>query len=142
MSHRFPSEGWTAAFKDAVNQNEAYRTHGKPWTFGAVAMVVEADAALGIEQPMAMVLDVHEGVCRNATLIKGEQAIDESPTSFVIKASYHRWKEVIEGSLDPIKGMMEGKLRLTKGHLPTMIRFVESSRALVASAKKVDTEYL
>ena len=34
------------------------------------------------------------------------------------------------------------KLKLTKGHLPTMIRFVHSSRALVTSAKDVPTEYL
>jgi hypothetical protein len=37
---------------------------------------------------------------------------------------------------------MEGKLKLTKGHLPTMIRFVESSRQLVMSASRVPTEFV
>jgi putative sterol carrier protein len=46
---------------------------------------------------------------------------------------------VIEGKLDPMKAMMEGKLKLSRGDLPTIIRFVEPSRALVASARKVPT---
>ena len=61
---------------------------------------------------------------------------------FVIVAPYERWKKVIDGELDPIKAMMEGKLKMTKGHLPTMLRFVLSSRALVTSATDVATEYI
>ena len=53
-----------------------------------------------------------------------------------------RSREVIEGRLDPIKGMMEGKLKLTRGHLPTMIRFVEASRQLVVSAAHVPTRFV
>jgi hypothetical protein len=37
--------------------------------------------------------------------------------------------------------MMEGKLKLARGHLPTIIRYVESSRQLVASASKVPTDF-
>ena len=43
---------------------------------------------------------------------------------------------------DPIKTLMQGKLKLTQGHLPTLIRYVESSRQLLASAQNVPTEYL
>jgi len=61
---------------------------------------------------------------------------------FIIVTSYARWKEVIQGNLDPIKGMMEGKLKLSRGDLPTIVRFVESSRQLVVSASKVPTEFM
>jgi len=137
MAHEFPSAEWTAAFKDAINANEVYREYGKPWTFGSVAMVVTADPSLGLDDDYGIFLDVHEGVCREATYLQGIAPLNEA--AFVIVAPYARWKDVIEGRLDPIKGMMEGKLKLTKGHLPTMIRFVESSRALVTSAAKVPT---
>jgi putative sterol carrier protein len=140
VAHQFPSEEWTKAYKDAVNANAAYREAGKPWTFGSVAMVVQADPSIGIEEDTAMILDVHEGECRRTTFAKGPKAVEGAP--FVIVASYQRWRDVIEGRLDPIKGMMEGKLKLTQGHLPTMIRFVESSRQLVASASKVPTDFL
>ncbi|HJL01894.1 MAG TPA: SCP2 sterol-binding domain-containing protein [Polyangiaceae bacterium LLY-WYZ-15_(1-7)] len=139
MAHEFPSQEWTDAFKDAVNANEDYRTHGKPWTFGAVAMVCEKDPSLGLDDDMAMYFDVHEGECRGATLSKGRASVEHAP--FVIVAPYARWKEVINGEVDPIKAMMEGKLKMTKGHLPTMLRFVESSRALVVSATKVPTSF-
>ena len=139
MTLKFPSKEWTDAFATAVNDNPAYQKHGKPWTFGAVAMVVRKDPALGIDTEAAMVLDVHEGSCRGATY-GGAEITAGAP--FVIYADYDRWRDVIEGRLDPIKGMMEGKLKLTVGHLPTMIRFVESSRALVKSAEVIPTEFL
>ena len=60
----------------------------------------------------------------------------------------HSWvrtqerKAVIGGELDPIKAMLQGQLRLTKGHLPTIIRDVEGSKQLVLSARVIDTEFL
>lgn len=139
MAHLFATPEWTAAYKDAVNANEGYRTHGKPWTFGAVAFVVKADPSVGIEQDTGMIMDVHEGECRNTKLVHGMAAAEEAP--FVVVADYARWKQCLRGELDPIKSMMEGKLKLTKGHLPTMLRFVESSRQLVVSATNVDTQF-
>ncbi len=139
MSYKFPSEEWAAALAEAINTNEVYRTHGKPWTFGAVAFVVEITPEKGIEEEMGIILDVHQGECRGAKLVTGMPAFDDTP--FVIVASYDRWIQVINGEIDPIKGMMEGKLKMTKGNLPTMLRFVQSSRALVTSAQKVPTAF-
>ncbi len=140
MAHEFPSEEWTQAFAAAVNDNEDYRKHGKPWTYGAVAMVISRNPELGLEEDTGMILDVDQGVCRGTRYVKGMDAVQEAP--FVIVAPYDRWKQVIRGEVDPIKAMMEGKLKMTKGHLPTMLRFVESSRALVVSATKVPTRFL
>lgn len=140
MAYTFPSKEWTAAFAAAVNENEEYKKHGKPWVFGSVAMVVRANPALGIERDQGLVLDVHEGACRGAVYGSADEVTKGA--AFVIVADYPRWKDVIEDRLDPIKGMMEGKLKLTVGHLPTMIRFVESSRALVRSAAAVPTDFL
>lgn len=137
--HRFPSEEWTAAYKVALNNNRAYRDAGRPWNFGPVAIVVRGDASAGLEQDACVILDVHEGRCRDAQFVKGSD--DPKAAKFVIVASYARWKEVIEGRLDPIKGMMQGKLKLSRGHLPTIIRRVESARQLVVSACRVPTQF-
>ena len=142
MAHEFPSKEWTEAYREAVNANEAYRAAGKDWTHGTVAMVVKADPALGIERDMGMLLDVEHGVCRGTKYLEGMEAVEAESPAFVIVATYARWKEVIHGDVDPIKAMMQGKLELTKGHLPTMLRFVESSRQLVASAQNVPTTFL
>ena len=137
--YRFPSKEWTEALKVALNNDRAYREAGKPWTFGSVAMVVRSDPANGLEKDAGMILDVHQGECRGARFVEG---VDDSvEAEFVIVASYARWKEVIERKLDPIRGMMEGKLKLVRGDLPTMIRFVEPARIVVASASKVPTDF-
>jgi putative sterol carrier protein len=139
LVHRFPSEEWTAALRVALNNDRAYREVGKAWTFGAVAMIVRSDPANGVEQAAGIILDVHAGECRSARFVEGTD--DPADAEFVIVASYARWKDVIEGKLDPIKGMMQGKLKLTRGELPTIIRFVEPSRLLVSSASKVPTDF-
>jgi len=139
MAHRFPSAEWTAAYKDAVNANEAYARAGKDWHHGRVAFVVEADPKAGISQDVGMILDVDGGVCRETTYVEDATAVDDCP--FVIVGSYDNWRTVLDGQLDPTKAMMQNRLRLTKGHLPTMLRFVESSKQLVASAASVPTEF-
>ena len=139
MPVKFPSEEWTAAYRQAVNDNPNYRTAGREWTHGAVALVVKAEPAAGLESDMAMLLDVHAGECRSARYLPANDA--RGLAAFVVESSYARWKDVIEGRLDPIKAMLLGRLALTKGSLPTMIRYVASSRELVRSAGMVPTDF-
>ena len=139
MSLRFPSPEWCAAYKDALNANAAYRAAGKDWTHGAVAMVVTAEPAIGLPEDQAMWLDVHQGECRDCRMVSREEA-ERAP--FVIVASYARWKQVIRKELDPTKAMMQNKLKLTKGHMPTVVKFVTSNKELVESTSRVPTRFI
>ena len=56
--------------------------------------------------------------------------------------SRHSFKEVIRGLLDPTKGMMQNKLKLTKGNMPTMVKFVTASKELVESTSRVPTKFV
>lgn len=138
MGIKFPSAEWTAAFGDAINANEGYAKAGKGWTHGSVAYVVEARPELGIERDTAMLLDLHEGKCRNAEMM---DAKDARGADFIIVAEYERWKEVLSGEVDPTKAMMQNKLKLEKGHLPTIVKYVVASKELVKSATNIDTDY-
>jgi putative sterol carrier protein len=135
---KFPSAAWTSAFKDAINANDEYSQAGKEWTHGKVAYVVKARPELGIPEDTAMVLDLHAGKCREAAMVSGAQA---QAAEFVIVAEYERWKEVLSGQVDPTKAMMQNKLKLEKGHLPTIVKFVIASKELVRSAIAIDTDY-
>lgn len=139
-THKFPSPAWTAAYKDAINANAAYQIAGKDWTHGPVGFVVNADASIGLPVEQALILDVHGGECRKTTHCTRAEA--EAGAPFIVVGDYARWKEVLTGKEDPIKAMMQNKLKLTKGHLPTIIKYVESSRQLVKSAMAVPTEFL
>ena len=136
---RFPSAEWCAAYKDAINANGAYGSAAKDWVHGPVAMVVTAEPSIGIAEDMAMWLDVHQGQCRECRLVSRKEA-EAAP--FVIVASYARWKEVIRKELDPTKGMMQNKLKLTKGHMPTMVKYVTASKELVESTSRVPTQFV
>jgi putative sterol carrier protein len=48
---------------------------------------------------------------------------------------------VISQELDPVKGMMSGKLKL-KGEILTMIRHVQAAKAFVAVTGTVQTEFI
>ena len=61
-------------------------------------------------------------------------------STYVISAPYSRWREVLEGDLDPIRGMMQGKLRV-QGDLPTIIRYVSAANELVHLTGTVVTEF-
>ena len=139
MAYDFPSPEWAAAYKDAINSNPLYKVAGKDWTHGAVAFVVKADPALRIEEDTALWLDMHQGECRGSRLAPAKEA--EASSAFVIVAPYALWKIVIRGELDPTKGMMQGRLKLTKGHMPTMVKYVTASKELVASTSRVPTKF-
>lgn len=140
MTFKFPSPEWTAAYKDALNGNPLYREAGKEWTHGAVAYIVKAEPAIGLEKDAAMILDVHAGECRATVWTNREDA--EAKCPFVIVGDYARWREVLERQVEPIKAMMQGRLKLTKGHLPTIVKYVDSSRQLVETAGAVPTQFL
>jgi putative sterol carrier protein len=139
MALPFPSEAWAQAYGTAINQNAAYKKTAANWTEGAIALVCKAEPALGFDAPQAMVLDLLRGECRGVVYTTERDTFMATP--FVIEASYAQWKAVIRGEIDPIKAMLQGQLKLAKGHLPTIIRDVEGSRQLVMSAGKVDTEF-
>jgi putative sterol carrier protein len=135
----FPSEEWVNAYKDAINANPEYAKAGKDWTHGVVAMVVKAEPSVGIPEDLAMWLDVHEGRCRDCKLLQAKEAVEKAP--FVVVASYAQWKQVIKKEIDPTKALMQGKLKLTKGHMPTMVKYVNASKQLVESTAKVPTKF-
>lgn len=139
VSLEFPSNEWVAAYKDAINANADYKKAGKDWTHGVVAMVVKAEPSLGIAEDLAMWLDVDQGTCRDCKLMPAKEAEEKAP--FVVQASYAQWKQVIKKEIDPTKALMQGKLKLTKGHMPTMVKYVNASKQLVESTTRVSTKF-
>jgi putative sterol carrier protein len=138
MAIDFPSAEWTAAYQDAINANDNYKKSGKDWNHGIVAMVVKAEPALKIDQDLGMLLDVHGGECRSCKLVNGAE-VDVAP--FIVTASYAQWKQIIKREIDPTKALMQGKLKLVKGHMPTMVKYVTASKDLVESTAKVPTKF-
>jgi putative sterol carrier protein len=137
MALKVFSEEWLKAYKEAINKSP-YREAGKDWRAGPVALVIVKNPDVGLEQDVGLWLDLHEGVCRDALVCVREKA---ATAPFCITGEYSQWKQVLLKELDPIKGMMQGKLKL-KGDLPTIVRYVKAAQELVNAASNVDTEFL
>jgi putative sterol carrier protein len=137
MGLPFPSEEWVKVYKDAINNNPEYKTGAADWTHGVVALVCKA-LPPALPNDIAIWLDLDRGVCHEAKIVTAAEA---AKAPFCITGEYSRWKQVIKKELDPIKGMMQGKLKL-KGDLPTIVRAVKASQELVNSCGMVDTQFL
>lgn len=133
----FPSEEWMAAYEDLINASSEYREAAATWE-GAIAFVFEAEPDRGVPSDLWAILDLWHGECRAARLIGPEEG---STAPYVIRAPYSRWKEVLRGDLDPVKGMMQGKLGL-HGDLATIVRYIRAADELVNLTTQVPTQFL
>jgi putative sterol carrier protein len=133
---RFPSEEWLREYVQRINGSESYRAAAETWE-GDVAYVIEAEPDKGVPEDVWAWLDLWHGECREGRIVSMEEG---EKARFVIRAPYTRWKEVIKKDLDPVKGMMQGKLKL-KCDLPTIVKYVKAANELVNTAQTVPTEF-
>ena len=133
---KFPTDPWFQEFIAAINRSERYREVAATWE-GDVAFRIEAEPDKGVPTTVWGFLDLWHGECRGGGVVDEERG---AASTYVISAPYSRWREVLEGDLDPIRGMMQGKLRV-QGDLPTIIRYVSAANELVHLTGTVDTQF-
>lgn len=133
---RFPSPEWLDAYKEAINASEVFRAAGADWE-GDVTYVIEAEPDKGVPLDACGWFDLYHGACRDAKAVTADEG---ERARFVIRAPYSMWKDVILGRVEPIKGMTQGKLKLS-GDLPTVKEHRDAVRALVQLAGSIDTEF-
>ncbi len=132
----FPTDPWFQDFIARINASEEYGKVAETWE-GDVAFVVEAEPDKRVPADVWALLDLWHGECRGGGVIDEERG---SAARYVIRAPYSRWKEVIRGTLEPVRGMMQGKLKL-QGDLATIVRNVQAASALVRIVGQVDTVF-
>ncbi len=153
MSIAFPSKEWVVAFKEKINSNPNYKESGANWEHGTIALIAQLDENIlekinkdsvlntemeGLGSSVGIWLDLYHGECKEAKIVTAEEA---QKAKFVITGDYSRWKSVLRKEIEPVKAMMQGKLKL-KGDLPTIVRFVKAAQDLVDSATMIDTKFL
>jgi putative sterol carrier protein len=133
---RFPTDPWFQDFIQAINASERYQETAADWE-GEVAFKIEAEPDKGVPEDVWAWLDLWHGKCRAGGIIDPEKG---GACEYVISAPYSRWREVLEGDLLAVRGMMQGKLKV-KGDLPMIIRYVNAANELVHLTGTVDTEF-
>lgn len=133
----FPSDEWMTIYMERINASAEYREAAATWE-APIAFVFEAEPDRGVPEDLWALLDLWHGECRDARMLEPAEA---GRAPYVIRAPYSRWKDVLQGDLDPVKGMMQGKLRL-QGDLATIVRYVRAANELVHLTMEVPTQFL
>jgi len=132
----FPTDEWFQGYVVQINDSEEYHEAAADWE-GDIAFLIEAEPDKNVPEDVHAYLDLWHGGCRRAGVITPAEA---GEARYQIAAPYTRWKDVLLGDLDPIKGMMQGKLKV-RGDLPMLVRQVRSANELVRLTGEVETVF-
>lgn len=132
----FPSEEWFQAYIAAIDASDEYAEYAATWE-GDVIIQVEAEPDKGVPTDVRGLLDLWHGGCRGGGIVEASRA---ASAEFVVRAPYSRWKDVIRGDLEPVKALVQGKLRV-RGDLPKILRYVKATQELAYIAGSVDTTF-
>jgi putative sterol carrier protein len=133
----FPSDEWLRLYRDLINGSQEYREASQDWE-GDIAFVMEAEPDRGVPEDLVAWLDLWHGECRGARMITADEG---ELAAYGIRAPYSRWREVLEGRLEPVKAMVQGKLKL-RGDLAEIVRHVRAAKELVNLTTRVPTDFL
>lgn len=128
---------WAEAWRDQIRANGAYQAAAGGWRWPLV-LVMKADPGLGLPEERSIYLDLYQGECRDARIATAE---DVESTPFLLSADPRTWRQVLERRLEPIPGLMRGKLKLVKGSLAALLPYVMAAKELVESAARIETSY-
>ncbi len=134
MGIKFQSEEWIKEFQSQMNASEVFEKAGKGFV-GDWVFIVEADAAY--PETIYFFISLSHGKCPDAAMLASE---NEREAQYVVRAPFSTWREVIEGKLDPIRGMMTGKLKL-KGNLAKVMRYVKAANEMMECVMRVPTDF-
>ena len=123
------SSAWADALCADLNASTEYREAAATWE-GALSFVAQSDA-----ETRTVWLDLHHGACRSA-LAGPDAAARDAP--FAIEAPLAVWQDVLSGRLDPIMGMMLGKMKVS-GNMSTIAAHAKAAKVLVARAAAIET---
>ncbi len=134
MGVKFPTSAWVRALGEALNASESYAKAARNWE-GDFYFVVEAGGP--IEADVHLYMDLWHGQCREAG---GTAEVGPKNPVFVMRAPYATWKKVIQGELDPLKGLVARKLKLS-GDMTKIMRAPQAAKELVDCCARIDTEF-
>lgn len=134
MAFKFPSDEWIKELKNQININDAYERLAKDWE-GDFIFVIEPDGVYPEET--YLFLGLYHGKCTDAAMM-GSQS--ERKAQFYLRAPFTNWRKVIEGTMDPMMGMMTRKIKL-KGDMMKIVRYRGATQEMVNCVSQVRSDF-
>ncbi len=137
MKIKFLSKEWIEAYMVALNTSTDYKEAAKTWE-GDFLFVVEPEEGK-LEEKIVFYLDLWHGDCRSVDFFKEGEELPKSEYQYIGK--YSNWLKVINGELDPLKGILTRQFKLV-GDKAKVMRATKAAKELVNTAQKIPTEFL
>ncbi|MFN2190258.1 MAG: SCP2 sterol-binding domain-containing protein, partial [Candidatus Promineifilaceae bacterium] len=111
-----------------------YKEAAKNWEGD---IVFEAVAVPDNPKGVFLYMDLWHGECRDAYEIADPSS---KQSEFVITAPLPVWRKVLEGNLDPIRGLVSRQLKM-KGNMMKVLKAPKAAVELVNACQNVETEW-
>lgn len=134
MAIRFPSDEWVKAAMAQVNDSPDYAKAAANWE-GDISFIVTAIP--DDRKEVVLYMDLWHGSCRDAFEVTNPGS---RSSEFTITAPLPVWRKVLEGKLDPIRGLVSRQLKL-QGNMMKIMKAPKAAVELVNSCQKVDTDW-
>ena len=130
------SQEWVDTYAGLLNESAAYEEAAKTWEGDFIFIALDDKTK---EIVKSAYFDLWHGKCRQQWEVTDVENPGATP-EFVIQAPMATWKLVLAKKLDPIQGLMAGKLRLT-GTMTKIMRAVKAAQELVNTTTQLETEF-
>ena len=137
MKVQLYSDEWAKAAAGVIAASDSYKQAARTWE-GSMVFTLQADPSLGVPENRSVFFDLWHGECRDG---RSATQQDLEAATYIISADAYTWQQVMEGKLEPIAGLMRGKLKLVRGNMAVLARYVLAAKELVRSATQVETEF-
>jgi putative sterol carrier protein len=134
MPSKFPTDEWIKDLVVQLNGSASYERSARDWE-GDFLFVIEPDPAFSREA--YLFLGLHHGKSTGGMEVQSET---ERPSEFTIRAPFSTWRQVVEGKLDPIQGMMTRKLKL-QGNMMKIMRYPKAAKEIIGCCALVPTDF-
>jgi putative sterol carrier protein len=132
----FPSKEWAEIFCKKINENSNYKSAAKGWKWPLVFKVTQLPDDLLRKYPSGNIgikADLFEGQCNG---VEFYEDASKATADFIISASFENWMKILRGELNPVTAILQGKLKLEKGSMTTLMRYTTAAVELVKSAQE------
>jgi len=125
---------WARAWMVEINSDPSYREAGRGW-HGAIVLRMWPE---GAQSGRSMYVDLQDGECLAARVASDA---DSASAPYVIGAPFDTWRAVLEGAIDPILGLLQGRLRLERGNLLKLVPYARAAKVLLSAASRVTASF-
>lgn len=141
MAIALPSEAdqWIDAWQENLNESEEYTEAGSGWGVGFngdFLFEIQPDDLYDGE-PVNLFVGLEDGTCTDAYVTDDPEGED---FGFAFRGNAGDWKGMIDGDIDPMEGMMDGKFDL-EGDMQKVMQYSNAAIVMVENAAAVDTEF-